>query len=232
MSRSTRSVNLTPFQPPNPLRQHVHRGPLFTRPPPFFTLFSDVLWHVLGSSRNFACLQRPRHRVLQVENVSFFSTKPAPRFRRIFRGLATITTTGAFRIHVFSAAVAEKEVLSGHERIFQILLSSHSVFPVVSLWVLFPLLLSFLPLLPSLLSSGLPSISYIFSPCSVKSHAVLCEVSNQHQQQDRADPVSSCSKATQQREIDGLCSRTSSASPHIVCLWARVFVICRMEWGM
>ncbi|KAG8010183.1 hypothetical protein GBF38_014388, partial [Nibea albiflora] len=31
----------------------------------------------------------------------------------------------------------------------------------------------------------------------------LCEASNQHQQQDWAEPVLSCSKATQQREIDG-----------------------------
>lgn len=50
------------------------------------------------------------------------------------------------------------------------------------------------------------------------SHAVLCEASDQHQQQDRAAPVSSCSKATRQREIDGLCSQMRSASLHFVCV--------------
>lgn len=38
---------------------------------------------------------------------------------------------------------------------------------------------------------------YMCSICSVRSHAVLCEASNQHQQQNRAEPVLSCSKATQ-----------------------------------
>ncbi len=89
-----------------------------------------------------------------------------------------------------------------------------------------------LPILPSLCPSVSPFISYISCPCSVGSHAVLCEASNQHQQQDQADPESSRSKATQQREIDGLCSQMRSASLHIVCVRARVFVICRMEGWM
>lgn len=88
------------------------------------------------------------------------------------------------------------------------------------------------PSFPLCVPSVSPFISYISCPCSVGSHAVLCEASNQHQQQDRADPESSRSKATQQREIDGLCSQMRSASLHIVCVRARVFVICRMEGWM
>lgn len=42
--------------PPHALQQHVHRGPLFTQPPPFFTAFSDVPRHVLCSGEDFACL--------------------------------------------------------------------------------------------------------------------------------------------------------------------------------
>lgn len=113
----------------------------------------------------------------------------------------------------------EKEVLSGHKRIFQISLSSRSVSPAVFFFPFTPLLLSFLHHFPSLFGSvSSSSSSYIFSPCSVGSHAVLCEASNQHQQQDRAELASSRSKATQQREIDGLCSQMRSASLHFVCV--------------
>lgn len=124
-----------------------------------------------------------------------------------------------FHMHVFSAAGAEKEVLGGHKRIFQIPLSrlALSLTSFLSFHSFCPLLRSFLLLFPSLFPS-VSSSSYISSPCSVGTRAVLCEASNQHQQQDRAKPASSRSKATQQREIDGLCSQMRSASLHFVCV--------------
>lgn len=61
-----------------------------------------------------------------VENVSFLSGKPS--FRRVFRSLTAIATTSAFHMHVFSAAAAEREELSGHECI-SLCLSYNFSFP-------------------------------------------------------------------------------------------------------
>lgn len=48
------------------------------------------------------------------------------------------------------------------------------------------------------------------------SHAAPCAAPNQHQQQDQAEPESSRGEATQQREIDGVCSQMRSASLRFV----------------
>lgn len=118
-------------------------------------------------------------------------------------------------MHAFSAAGAEKEVHGGRN-------PPHPALPLPQFFS-FPSLLSSSPaafLSPSLLSVSLclTLSSYISSTCSVGSYAVLCEASYQHQQRDRAEPVSFGSKATQQREIDGLCSQMRSASLHFVCV--------------
>lgn len=208
-------------------RLRVHRGPLFTRPPPFFHIIFRCAMACSWQRRDLCMSLGPTAQAARSwKTFLFFLYKTAQRFRRVFRGLAAITTTNTFHMHVFSAAGAEKEVLGGHERSFQIPLSSRSVSPTVflSLHSFSPLLLYFLPLLPSLFLSISPSISYISSPFSVRSHAVLCEASNQHQQQDRAAAASSCSKATQQCEIDGCVARCvlphcTLCASEAVCLW-------------
>lgn len=146
-----------------------------------------------------------------------------------FSGLAAITTSSTSHMHVFSAAGSEKEVLSRHQGIFQIPLSSHSQFFFLSLCLLSPLLLSFLLSISSSFPPVFLFLLDISSPCSAGSHAVLCIAPNQHQQKDRAESMPSRSKATQQREIDGLCSQMCSAPLHFVCVWVWMLVICRME---
>ena len=84
-----------------------------------------------------------------------------------------------------------------------------------------PLLLTSLPFTPSLLCCCLSFYTFPLGfpgPCSVGPHDVLCKASNQHQQPVWAELELSRSKATQQREIDGLCSRMRSASLHFVCV--------------
>ena len=198
-------------------RLRVHRGPLFTRPPPFFHIIFRCVMACSWQRRDLCMSLGPTAQGARSWKMFvFFLYKAAQRFRRVFRGLAAITTTSAFHMHVFSAAGAEKEVLGGHER-FQIPDPS-----LVSLRLSHGF--SFLPLLPSLFLSISPSVSYISSPFSVRAHAVLCEASNQHQQQDRAAAASSHSKATQQCEIDGCVARCvlphcTLCASEAVCLW-------------
>jgi len=112
---------------------------------------------------------------------------------------APIITTRDFHMRASSAAGAEQEVLGGQKK---------ACLPHLSLVLLFLSVFTF----PS-------PLSLFVSLCLIlSSHAVQCEASNQHQQQDRAEPALSRSKATQQCVIDGLRSQMCSASLDFVCV--------------
>lgn len=175
-----------------------------------------------------------------------------PRFRRVLGSRAAIAVTGAFHMHVFSAAGAEKEVLGRHKCISDFSLVSLCpfcsfpfpcwllVFFFLNLFSPFPLfLLLLLPLpllLPLFVYPFLALCSYFPCLCYVGFHAVLSETSNQ-QQQDWTEPELFLRKATQQCEIDGVCSQMRSASLHCVCVSEYVCLSfagwrdeCRLKW--
>lgn len=138
----------------------------------------------------------------------------------------------SFQSHVFSAAEAAKRGARWAQVYFN---ASPTVF--ISLFAFFFSALCSLLLTILVVSSSSPLLSSlsvtlclcIRSPGSVGSHVVLCEASYQHQQQEGAEPVLSCSKATEQRETDGLCSQMCSASVPFVCVWAHV---CDLQDGV
>lgn len=112
---------------------------------------------------------------------------------------------------------------------FPLLASRFFFLNLFSPFPLFLLLLLPLPLLlPLFVYPFLALCSYFPCLCYVGFHAVLSETSNQ-QQQDWTEPELFLRKATQQCEIDGVCSQMRSASLHCVCVSEYVFVICRME---
>lgn len=128
--------------PPHTLRLRVHRGPLFTRPPPFFLIIFRCAMACSWLRRELCMSLAPTAQSARSWKCFIFLYKTAPRFRQVFRSLAAITTTSAFHMHVFSAAGAAKEVLGGQKRIFQILLSSRSASPTLFLCSSLPSLLS------------------------------------------------------------------------------------------
>lgn len=103
---------------------------------------------------------------------------------------------------------------------------------------LFLLLLLPLPLLlPLFVYPFLAFCSFFPCLCYVGFHAVLSETSNQQQQQDWTEPELFLRKATQQCEIDGVCSQMRSASLHCVCVSEYVCLSfagwrdeCRLKW--
>lgn len=110
-------------------------------------------------------------------------------------------------------------------------------FYLFSPFPLFLLLLLPLPLLlPLSVYPFLALCSYFPCLCYVGFHAVLSETSNQQQQQqqqqDWTEPELFLRKATQQCEIDGVCSQMRSASLHCVCVFLNMCVCHLQDGGM
>lgn len=115
------------------------------------------------------------------------------------------------------------------------LLPSRFFFNLFSPFPLFLLLLLPLPLLlPLSVYPFLALCSYFPCLCYVGFHAVLSETSNQQQQQqqDWTEPELFLRKATQQCEIDGVCSQMRSASLHCVCVFLNMCVCHLQDGGM